>query len=974
MDNNEDGAGRLFPLLPPTIELSPQQSSEEDIYGSLVNHQNKSSDPQNINNNDSEMDTNDSEMDTNQSPQPHLLPIPFYPNYGTINSPITNQKISNNGFNSSNNSISNSNRNSLNSLSNSSGSQNVVDNLFTNFTNSSHNLNLNSKRSSNIIIPQTPSKRSSKSNSINVVHPIYNTNPDNFDNSTRDLESSSGRGNHNSTLQQNSPEDADPNKENGRKGICNRLGKRKFCCICCGIFVLISIVMIPIAIFVIAPAIAQNVVNGSQLQFDNVKLSNVTEENFVLSVSGRVTKTGPLKATISLPDGVNIYWEKTLIGHMSLDPIVTKPSVGANIQTAQTFTILNKTAFTLFSKYMLNGKEFTWRLDGGAKVNTLGLHLYGIRLSKYVTMGGMQGFQNVSIDQFNAPSVNPDGGISIEISSTLVNPSQIGIEVGDIFFDVIYRNQTVGQVSSTNFTLTPGSNKLLLDGRLIPQNTSAGLSAVGDLFSKFITGHDVPIGVLAKLVRPNNYTAPISWLQSAFLGTYLSVILPGMQHVSIIHGVTLNILDLEFNSTDQYTPLASSSLIVNFGIPFGFPLSMNNISEEITVFDGSIPLATLDVPYTTATGNTTTGIIHSNFSSIPFKIIPNSRTAFSKFARHLTTDSTVSLTLKGAANSLSTTPVGDIEIKGISFTVQTTLTGLNGLSTRPTVINSLKVIGGTSDHMLIQLEVTLFNPSNVKISMPNCSATFDLIFKNLKIGTAIMPNFTLNQGENLNTLVYAQFSPKTVEEVKVGRVLLDNFLSGNQSEVNIRGNANSTNIVPLQSAMEAINLDMQLPGLSSPKPIITKARFSIGLNTLFDKKSKATIDLFNPLDTQLSILRINASVYSAYNKTDKIFGDKEGGELIGVINQDLGNDEIVIGIGEEITTREMELDLKLGATAIKSLVESLKGELKIDVVAIIEIKVGDYLTEVDYYDTNFTFSIATLAQKQIPTEYGNNNS
>ncbi|CAG8551635.1 14009_t:CDS:2, partial [Acaulospora morrowiae] len=441
MENNEDGAERQYPLLPSTMEFPPQQSSEEDIYGSPK----KSSLPQNINN-------NDDESGTCSTYQPTLLPIPFHPNYGTINSPINNHS-----FNNSNPS---SNRNSNNSSSNSSSSQNVVDNILTNFTNSSHNLNLNSKRSSNIIIPQTPSpvsKRSSKSNSFNAVHPYppipNNNHPNNSDNPSCGLEPSSIRGNYNSLRP---PEDGSlhlntdtsdinnlgADEEGEKKRICGGFVQKRNYCICCGILILVSIIMIPVAIFVIVPAIAQNVVNRSLLQFDNVKLTNITEDSFTLSVSGRVTNTGPLKATISLPDGVNIYWEKTLIGHMSLDPIITMPFVGADIQTTQTFIVLNKTAFALFSKYMLNGKEFTWHLDGGAKVNTLGLYLNGIRLSKDVIMRGMQGFPNVTVDKFDAPSTNPDGGITIEITSSLINPSSISIELGDVFFDVIFQNQT----------------------------------------------------------------------------------------------------------------------------------------------------------------------------------------------------------------------------------------------------------------------------------------------------------------------------------------------------------------------------------------------------------------------------------------------------------------------------------------------------------------------------------------------------
>src|SRR5687767_4792095 len=139
----------------------------------------------------------------------------------------------------------------------------------------------------------------------------------------------------------------------------------------------------------------------------------------------------------------------------------------------------------------------------------------------------MQNFPSVIINSFDAPAEHPDGGIEIEIVSTMGNPSPIGVELGDLVFDVEYLGHIVGEVSATGVTLTSGDNKLVLKGRLTPQNDTEALVAVGDMFSKFITGQNATTGVIAKSVKPSHGSAPISWLQSAFEGTKLSVILEG---------------------------------------------------------------------------------------------------------------------------------------------------------------------------------------------------------------------------------------------------------------------------------------------------------------------------------------------------------------------------------------------------------------------------------------------------------------
>ncbi|RIA99313.1 hypothetical protein C1645_705566 [Glomus cerebriforme] len=723
--------------------------------------------------------------------------------------------------------------------------------------------------------------------------------------------------------------------------------KKKSCAICCGIIILIIIIIIPITIKVIAPSIAQGAVTGSKLSFSNAKLTQLSEDEFLMSVSGEVTDTGPLKATIQVPDGVKVSWNQLLIGQLPLDTITAQPFVGAKIESSQTFKILNKTAFTEFNRFMLKEREFTWHLEGIASVKAAGLNLQGITLSKDVTMGGMQNFPSVKIDSFNAPAEHPDGGIEIEINSTLGNPSPINVELGDLVFDVEYLGYIVGEVGATGVTLVSGDNKLDLKGRLIPQNSTDALAAVGDLFSKFITGQNATTNVIAKSVRPNNESAPISWLQSAFEGTRLSVVLQGGKDIKVINSVDINTLDLQFSTADPYTPLASSSsLTAGFSIPFGFPLEMKQISQQITMFDGDKELASLGSPFTAATGDSKSGKIETSFAPTPFKVASGSEAAFDDFSKRLTLDESVSLTMKGVANSIATTPVGDVEIQGIKFETQTKLAGIQGLKTKPAVVNSLVVTGGTAENMLINLSVGLFNPSNVKISMGD--VVFDLNFQDQPMGKVIMQNFVLDRGEN-NVNVTAQFGPQGDAANKAGRELLDNFIIGKSNTVGIKGSTQSTPIASLQKALAALELTTSMPGLNTPKPIIEQARFAIGLDTIFDSKGTASIDAFNPFDTTIKFLKIQSDI--------QVQNDE-----IGNINQDLSADPVIIPSGKTVTTKDFDLNLKITGAAIKSLFESLAGNLKTNIAATIEVAIGDFITEIDYSQNDVPTSLGKGAQ------------
>jgi len=825
--------------------------------------------------------------------------------------------------------------------------------IFNNNNNNNNIINNNNNNNNSFSIPQMSYSPYRNSNNVNGSGStisagsndrLYNfqneernfpvTNNENTPYNSRALDSESQQLNN---INNNYDDDSDENstkKKRFFRNFRNVRNRRKTCCfICCGVTILLAIIFILLAIFVIAPSIAQGAVTGSKLAFSSVSLTNLTEDSFLMKVSGEVTNTGPLAATIEVPDGVSVSWENLLIGNMPLDTISAAPFVGARIESTQTFKISNKTAFSQFNKFMLTEKEFTWHLEGVASVKAAGLNLQNIILSKDITMGGMQNFPSVTIDSFNAPSEDPQGGIVVEIVSTMGNPSPISVQLGDLTFDIQYLNRTIGEVSATNITLLQGDNKLNLNGRLIPQNTTESLAAVSDLFSKYIAGQNATTDVVAKLVKPNNNTEPVSWLQSAFLGTRLSVVLAGPQNLTVISGVTINTLDLDFLTDNPYIPMAASpSLTASFSIPFGFPLSMKKISQDITMFDGATNLAKLSTPYTDSSGNTTTGIIKSSFAPTQFQVTSGSESTFDDFSKKLTTDPKVDLVMKGVASSIASTPVGDVEIKGIKFSVNSSLEGLQGLKTKPALVNSLKVVGGTTDMMLINLSVTLFNPSNVKINMGDIN--FDLYFKEERLGKVLMKNYVLDRGENTGNVV-AQFAPKTDDALKAGRDLLNNFMAGKPNDLGIKGILGSTTISPLKKALASLELETSMPGLKSDKNVILKARFAIGLNTIFDSKGTASIDAFNPLDATIKFLKIQSTISSE-------------GNLIGTIDEDLTSAPVVIEPKQSVTTKDFELKLKITAAALKSLFESIKGDLFTDISSTILVAIGDYQTTIDY--------------------------
>ncbi|CAG8497340.1 8306_t:CDS:2, partial [Scutellospora calospora] len=129
------------------------------------------------------------------------------------------------------------------------------------------------------------------------------------------------------------------------------------------------------------------------------------------------------------------------------------------------------------------------------------------------------------------------------------------------------------------------------------------------------------------------------------------------------------------------------------------------------------------------------------------------------------------------------------------------------------------------------------------------------------------------------------------------------------NNVIIKGTTNSTTLESLREAFETLELTTVMP---TETPILKKAFFSIRFNSLFDKKGKASIEIFNPLNTVIRFLMIDANV------TVK-------DELIRIINQKF---------------------------AIKSLVDTVNGDLKVNVTSDTLISVGNdysrFMVDVDY--------------------------
>jgi hypothetical protein len=205
--------------------------------------------------------------------------------------------------------------------------------------------------------------------------------------------------------------------------------------------------------------------------------------------------------------------------------------------------------------------------------------------------------------------------------------------------------------------------------------------------------------------------------------------LPNQGKLNIIKSIDLDELDLRFSVDTAFDPSTSSNdALAAFTLPFNFPVDITALEQNISVGTGGQPFAELAIPKGPSTTDVDTRIIHLTFEDVPFAVFGDQHDAFEQFLASTATSANQSLQLSGAANTDALTAVGLLSLTDIEFSVSTSIAGLQGLAAKPVqLVTQLDVNHGFPDFLLIKVNATIFNPSN--ITLGSGDVAFGLVFK-----------------------------------------------------------------------------------------------------------------------------------------------------------------------------------------------------------------------------------------------------
>ncbi|OBZ73242.1 hypothetical protein A0H81_06855 [Grifola frondosa] len=607
---------------------------------------------------------------------------------------------------------------------------------------------------------------------------------------------------------------------------------------------------------ILAQPIVQKVVTGSILGVSNVLIKDIKEQSFGTKLTGSITQSGPFDAVISFGSGLSIFWSGKPLGSIQMPDVNISGDVGADFEV------------------LLTEESFDWAISGeNLSVSALGIVIPGIQLpSKNITLKGMNGLKDgVTIHSFDLPSNDPEGGIHLTLNTSVTNvrlflllrivsiltlavqPSQVGVQLTSIGFQSYFGDTNIGPVASNSgVVLASGSTtSLYLAGRLVPQTSAAGLQAISTVFNNFIHGLDSNVSVQGDSAGPTDVT----WLNEGIKSLEVSTVLPNQGALNIIKSIDLNELDLRFSTDTAYDPSTSSNdATAAFTLPFDFPIDITALEQNITIGTDGQSFAQLIVPKGPSTTDVKERIIHLAFSNVPFAVFDNQHTAFQQFLASTAASANQTMQLSGAANADANTAVGLISLTDITFSVSTSIAGLQGLNTKPTMVSALDVNHGFPDYLLIKATTSLFNPSNLTLGAGDVD--FGLFFQNQQIGTADISNILIIPG-NDSYAIDVHYSPQG-SAVSAGQALLENYLQGVQSDTTIQGSQETTPIDSLKLAMSEIRLSpVSIPALH--QNLITSASLVFPTDIAQTGMATASFVLDNPFTASINLLEVTAN-------------------------------------------------------------------------------------------------------------------
>ncbi|KAJ3158986.1 hypothetical protein HDU86_002155 [Geranomyces michiganensis] len=318
--------------------------------------------------------------------------------------------------------------------------------------------------------------------------------------------------------------------------------------------------------------------------------------------------------------------------------------------------------------------------------------------------------------------------------------------------------------------------------------------------------------------------------------------------------------------------------------------------------------------------------------------------AFGVFSRTMVQQADFELVL--VADDITVLVFGVVPIHHVTMRKKLAMKGLNGL--RDIKILNAVATQGTTDYIRLSTTCEMRNPSDLTIAMGDVA--LDLFHEGMhRVGSVEMRDLILRPGLNV-IKCSAKYAPGTPDQARSGRTLLGRYVTGEASDVTIRGSlTHSTPFAYLAPALASLNVAAVLPG--ETRKMIRRTQLVIDPFRLATLQSATRLELSNPMQAPVSILWMKGRVVCR-------------GEIIGNLDEDLAAKNAIVVVPPQgtVTTATMGMRLRVSSAAVAAIMAAgLAGGggsgsppaggltlFDVDVESTLGCRVGDYSVELDY--------------------------
>lgn len=246
-----------------------------------------------------------------------------------------------------------------------------------------------------------------------------------------------------------------------------------------------------------------------------------------------------------------------------------------------------------------------------------------------------------------------------------------------------------------------------------------------------------------------------------------------------------------------------------------------------------------------------------------------------------------------------------------------------------TEIVSLKVVGGFSTYIAVDLVIALNNPSQITISAGDL--VFDVIMDEAgsSVGSVSLTNTIIKPGRN----EMSASMKMTGTDLAALSKLLTNYLTAKTTALTVKGTTATTKIIPLQPGLSQVALKTNMVGIPASLVVENQMKL-VGLTP------NIWVKFSNPLDTPYTVTGISAQVF---------FTNKQGtygqlGTLVGAV------DPPVTVPAKGTATNSSPLILKAGLAEAFQFLMLSADQKKVDLFQNVTMIVGEGFHGGMYYE------------------------